>query len=400
MRGRRTSVGVAVAVLVLGSASPATAAPVADMEMPFPCGQAWTGTTRNGHSPSFHSVDWNRYDDLDDPVVASATGTVSRVVTNSTSGYGKYVRLDHGNGEQTYYAHMNSVSVVLGQRVDQGAQLGTLGSTGNSTGPHLHYEQRLDGTVVHPWFHQVKFVYGTTLTSRNCVDVPLAGDFLNKDKVAEPTIFRRHDPAHFRVLRPDRTWQVRKLGMAVDEPVAGDWDGNGTANIGVRSPLTGKFTLKSLKGVETFGFGYRSDKPVAGNFVRGAAWEVGLWRARVATFIIRRPGQTHLRIRFGDADDLPVTGDWDGDGFTDLGVYDQTTSTFTLRKVDPDGTVWTATVPFGSPGDLPVAGDWDGNGRTDLATWTPSTARLHKRMATSPTAPMRSVTSLRIGRRR
>lgn len=398
MRRRRTYVGPLAVVVLLASASPAVAQPVADYEMPFPCAQEWTGTTRNGHSPSFHAVDWNRYDDVDDPVVASAPARVSRVVTNATSGYGNYVVLDHGNGEQTYYAHMNSVGVNLGQRVDQGMLVGTLGSTGNSTGPHLHYEQRLNGSVVHPWFHQVEFVFGSTLASRNCVDVPLAADF-DGDRVADLTVFRRRDPAKFRV-RSDGTVQVRRLGRAVDEPLLGDWDGDGTTDIGVRSPLTGRFRLKGPDGVRGFRFGHRNDKPIAGDFVAGGAWEVGVWRPGRAVFRIRRPGQTALRVRLGDANDLPVTGDWNGDGLTDLGVHDQETSTFTLRTVDSDGTVWTATVQFGSPGDLPVAGDWDGNGRTDLGTWTPSTAVFNKRMAPSPTASMRSVTTRRFGLRR
>ena len=86
----------------------------------------------------------------------------------------------------------------------------------------------------------------------------------------------------------------------------------------------------------------------------------------------------------GDGDDLPVTGDWNGDRITDLGVFDQATATFTLRLVDAKGQVWTAPVQLGAPGDLPVAGDWDGNGITDLGVWTPTTATFVQ----SRTAPM------------
>lgn len=399
MRARRTTLGAAAVLLVLASASPVAAAPAGDFELPFPCGQAWTGTTRSNHSPSVYAVDWNRPDDVGDPVVASVAGTVSRAVTNSTTGYGNLVVLDHAGGEQSYYAHLAAVTVVVGQRVDQGAQLGSVGSTGNSSAPHLHYEQRVDRSVVHPWFHQAKYAFGTSLTSQNCVDVPLAGDW-DGDGVAEPTVFRRQLRAQFRLLRADGTMGVRWFGSSVDDPVLGDWDGNGTIDPGARSPLTRYFRLQRPTGVQELRFGLRGDKPVAGNFAGGPAWEVGVWRASRASFILRLPGQPHLWVTLGDADDLPVTGDWDGDGITDLGVYDQLTSTFTLRRVDVDGTAWLATVQFGSPGDLPVAGDWDGNGRTDLGTWTPSTAVLGKRVASSPTAATRSVTTVRIGRRR
>jgi hypothetical protein len=72
-------------------------------------------------------------------------------------------------------------------------------------------------------------------------------------------------------------------------------------------------------------------------------------------------------------------------GSSNVGVYDGATATFTLRKVE-DGLAWTANVPFGDPGDLPVAGDWDGNGVTDLGVWDPSTATFSERQARTPTA--------------
>src|SRR5690349_6866306 len=113
--------------------------------MPFPCGEAWTGTTRVGHSPSYYSVDWNRTDDLGDPVVAAAAGIVTTAVPNGTRSYGRYVVIDHGNGESSLYAHLSSVTVGLGQSVDQGALLGTVGDSGNATGPHLHFEEPVNG---------------------------------------------------------------------------------------------------------------------------------------------------------------------------------------------------------------------------------------------------------------
>jgi len=399
MLGRRTTPAAAAVALLVLVASPAFADPVTDYEMPFPCGQTWTGTTRDSHSPSRYAIDWNRVDDVNDPVVASAPGTVTIADSVDNSGYGRWVVVDHGNNEKSYYAHLATVTASVGQRVDQGQQIGTVGSTGNSSGPHLHYEQRLGSTVAAPFFHQLRYVFGSKVTSSNCVDVPLAPDW-NGDQIGQPTVFRRADPATFQIHREGRTPVVRTMGGATDDPVVGDWDGNGTANAGVRTPSTKTFQLRSSTGVEAFAWGYATDEPVAGNWDGDAKWEVGVWRPSTATFILRIPTKRSIRVTLGDANDLPVTGDWDADGFTDVGVFDQATATYTLRKVDEEGTVWTASVPFGSPGDLPVVGDWDGNRRSDLGTWTPGTGVFNKRIATSPTASLRAVTTVRFGRPR
>ncbi len=70
----------------------------------------------------------------------------------STVGYGNMVMIDHGNGWLTVYGHLNSVGISCGQSVSQGQKIGTSGSTGKSTGPHLHFETRYDGGFVNPWF--------------------------------------------------------------------------------------------------------------------------------------------------------------------------------------------------------------------------------------------------------
>jgi len=78
---------------------------------------------------------------VNSPIVASASGTV--IQASSGGPYGNHVYISHNIGGKTYttvYAHMNSLTVSSGQQVKQGQQIGTLGSTGNSTGPHLHFE--------------------------------------------------------------------------------------------------------------------------------------------------------------------------------------------------------------------------------------------------------------------
>ncbi|MDR2654927.1 MAG: peptidoglycan DD-metalloendopeptidase family protein [Oscillospiraceae bacterium] len=81
------------------------------------------------------------------PFVAAGNGTVIVVIYGNT-GYGNYVIVDHGGGVTTLYAHASAISVTKGQQVSAGQQLGKVGSTGNSTGPHLHFEVRINGKPV------------------------------------------------------------------------------------------------------------------------------------------------------------------------------------------------------------------------------------------------------------
>lgn len=82
------------------------------------------------------------------PVYATADGTVSRA--SWFSGYGLFVSIEHGGKMETRYGHMSRLNVADGQVVHKGDVIGFVGTTGNSTGPHLHYEVRIDGTAVNP----------------------------------------------------------------------------------------------------------------------------------------------------------------------------------------------------------------------------------------------------------
>jgi murein DD-endopeptidase MepM/ murein hydrolase activator NlpD len=82
--------------------------------------------------------------------VVRATGA-GRVVSAEYSGaYGNMVEVEHANGVSSRYGHLSAIGVSVGQNVKIGAVLGRVGSTGRSTGPHLHYETRIDGEAVDP----------------------------------------------------------------------------------------------------------------------------------------------------------------------------------------------------------------------------------------------------------
>ena len=83
-----------------------------------------------------------------EPIRATAAGKVAEAGWNG--GYGKLVEIDHGNGFSTRYGHLSEIDVTVGQTVRIGQTIGRLGSTGRSTGPHLHYETRVEGDAVDP----------------------------------------------------------------------------------------------------------------------------------------------------------------------------------------------------------------------------------------------------------
>jgi murein DD-endopeptidase MepM/ murein hydrolase activator NlpD len=86
--------------------------------------------------------------DSGDPVHATAAGTV--VEAGWSGGYGRMVEIDHGSGFSTRYGHLSKIDAKVGQSIKIGQVIGEIGSTGRSTGPHLHYETRIDGEAVNP----------------------------------------------------------------------------------------------------------------------------------------------------------------------------------------------------------------------------------------------------------
>jgi murein DD-endopeptidase MepM/ murein hydrolase activator NlpD len=98
-------------------------------------------------SPAMHTG-LDMRGDTGDPVRATANGTVTTAGHNG--GYGKMVEVDHGNGLATRYGHLSAIDVKVGDRVRIGQMIGKIGTTGRSTGPHLHYETRVEGEAVDP----------------------------------------------------------------------------------------------------------------------------------------------------------------------------------------------------------------------------------------------------------
>ncbi len=112
-----------------------------------------TGTISSRYG-SISSIRSSAHTGLD---IAASIGTPIKVVANGTvtfasysGSYGNLIKVDHGNGVETWYAHTNKMYVTVGQEVKAGDVIATVGNTGNSTGPHLHLEIRINGIHVNP----------------------------------------------------------------------------------------------------------------------------------------------------------------------------------------------------------------------------------------------------------
>ncbi len=106
----------------------------------------WRNSPNDGSNDYHPGVDIAN--NIGTPVVATADGKV--IISGRSSGYGNLIQIDHGNGIITFYGHNSQLIVQVGQMVKKGQMIAYMGSTGNSTGPHVHYEIRVNGTPVNP----------------------------------------------------------------------------------------------------------------------------------------------------------------------------------------------------------------------------------------------------------
>ncbi|MDT6983379.1 peptidoglycan DD-metalloendopeptidase family protein [Streptomyces lusitanus] len=357
MRRRHLSLGLIGTVLassaLLLPAQPASAAgPRPDFRAPWPCGE---GRDYYHHSSEvYNALDFNIAGsaDLGTPALASASGTVIDVVPMpNSSGYGNHVLVDHGGGWTTLVAHLDRITVSEGQYVRTGDELGKVGSTGKSSGPHLHYEQKADGRNQPIVIDGVALRYSTTAarhTSGNCGTPPamMAGsptDFTG-DGVDDIVTFTQNAEADVYVADSTR-------------------DGFGEARVwhdffapGGEAPLSGDFNGDQKDDVVTFTKGAESDVYVAlsqGNgFGPATVWH----------------------DHFAPGGEVPAVGDVNADGFDDVVTFthDADARVYVALSNGRDGfgvaTVWHDF--FAPPGEFPALGDVDGDGDDDLITFT------------------------------
>ncbi|QJW45702.1 M23 family metallopeptidase [bacterium BFN5] len=116
-------------------------------------GFGWRNAPMEGASETHQGIDIAS--NMGVPVVATADGTV--VKSGWAAGYGNIVQIDHGNGIETIYGHNSQLAVTTGQSVKKGQLIAYVGSTGVSTGPHVHYEVRVNHSAVDPMKFLVRY---------------------------------------------------------------------------------------------------------------------------------------------------------------------------------------------------------------------------------------------------
>ncbi|MPZ65999.1 MAG: peptidoglycan DD-metalloendopeptidase family protein [Pseudonocardiaceae bacterium] len=131
---------------------PATRAPAADSESPQSGSTVLptTGQITSTYGPRSGSIHYGLdiANDIGTPIVTPLDGVV--ISAGPASGFGLWVRVRHDNGTVTVYGHINEALVSVGERVDAGKQIATIGNRGESTGPHLHLEVHQDGSKIDP----------------------------------------------------------------------------------------------------------------------------------------------------------------------------------------------------------------------------------------------------------
>ena len=149
---RRTSIGQ-LAAMMQKDVPGASSFLVGDTPVTTPTGWPTNGFISSGYGLRWNGAEFHQGIDIaaemGTPIVATADGVVTIAGWNA-GGYGNMVDIDHGSGVSTRYGHASAVVVTVGQRVRRGQIIAYVGSTGHSTGPHLHYEVRLSGQPVNP----------------------------------------------------------------------------------------------------------------------------------------------------------------------------------------------------------------------------------------------------------
>lgn len=143
-------VGQSLIIPATDGSAPAVQAFSQSFELPRTTTFIWPTSGRVTQQPSRRHMALDVAAPLGTTIVAASAGIVSAAGWDN-SGYGYMVLVDHGNGFRTRYAHLSVIHVEAGQAVSQGSLIGLMGSTGYSTGPHLHFEIILNGVLQNPW---------------------------------------------------------------------------------------------------------------------------------------------------------------------------------------------------------------------------------------------------------
>jgi hypothetical protein len=340
-------------------AAPAQAAAPA-FKAPFPCGQRWTYSHHGGEVRL--ALDFIRSDGgttAGTPVLASAAGTAARRF--EAQGAGNYIDINHGGGWHTYYFHLRAFSVADGAHVEQGQRIGITGTTGNSSGEHIHYEQLLNGVgqniviegkslAPYPASYGVK-----SLTSTNC-----GGDDSEPSRYFSPDV-TGDGFADLVATKPDGTMWLYSNSFVRDD---------GVPYSAVRQIGSGWGGFDKILGADVTGDGFAdlvATKP------DGTMW-------LYSNSFVRDDGVPYSAVRqigsgWGGFDKI-LGADVTGDGFADLVATkpDGTMWLYSNSFVRDDGVPYSAVRQIGSGWggfDKILGADVTGDGFADLVATKP-----------------------------
>jgi parallel beta-helix repeat protein len=220
--------------------------------------------------------------------------------------------------------------------------------------------------------------------------------------------------------RATATWQMRdsntpgapttapfRYGSPSSVPVLGDWTGSGSFTIGVvdvvpnpypasfsSAPRLLRWQLKDSNNPGapdvTFLYGKEGDIPVVGDWDGNGTTTIGIFEPDTGVWKLKninQEGAPDHAFAYGVPGDLPVVGDWDGDGTTTIGVVKPATMTWWLRNSNSAGPADITPFAYGSRGDVPVTGNWTGGHVTTIGVFEPVPAVWKLRTSNSPGAP-------------
>ncbi|MGH3655724.1 MAG: FG-GAP-like repeat-containing protein, partial [Micromonosporaceae bacterium] len=364
---------------------------------PWPCGE-WRDYYHHSSEVS-NAIDYNLPGDADNgtPVLASAGGRV--VSAKYNGGYGNEVVIDHGDGWATRVGHLSAFSVSLGQGVRLGQEVGKVGTTGNSTGHHLHYEQIADGGRVPIVIDGVPMNYDGNSrrhTSRNCSSTYFGGastDF-NGDGNDDIVTFTHGPQADVYVATSTGSsfgagtkWHDLFAPMG-ETPMSGDINGDGRDDIITFTQGANADVYVALSTGSGFGAGVKWHDWFAPAGEVPAVGDVnGDGKADIITFSNNAAGDVYVALSTGSGfsgteqkwhdwfapyREFPAVADVNGDGKDDIVTFTRGT-TGDVYVALSTGSGFAASAKwhdwFAIGGEEPRVGDVNGDGSDDIVVF-------------------------------
>jgi Peptidase family M23 len=359
-------------LLALGAPGPVGAAVIKPIMFPVDGAVTYIrdfGAPRSGHTHEGNDLIGKKML----PLLAAVDGVVFRLTFNNTSSGGNSVTIKAADGWTYHYLHVNNdtpgtdnglatrdqafpSTVVVGATVKKGQVIAYMGDSGNaeSTSPHLHFEIRQPalsgqyiGTPIDPYDSLQAAIRG----------IPMQRWELRRTSTAGPT----EDFYSWGIQAGDRALLCDWDGDGLDESVifrAGVWH--------LRDGVSSGATISQIS------FGAATDTPLCGNIDADPADEpllfaAGQWTTRAGFAATDTATAT---FRYGvSPGDVPVLGDWDGNGRDDAAIYRAGGAWHIRSTAVPAGSTLRSFTYGTQAGDRPMAGDWDGNGTDDLAIY-------------------------------